>query len=84
MDTFKRRLGEITDATNLRDDMTSVLAEHLGVKVAKAAVSFVKKPTGWNGYVRHRFKTALEEVKAKAEDASSVGKKPVPVCYLIN
>jgi hypothetical protein len=40
----------------------------LGVKVVKAAVGFVKKPSALNGHVRDRFKSALEEVKTQAGD----------------
>jgi hypothetical protein len=48
-------MNDDEETTDLRDDIVSVLAEHLGVKVAKAVVSYVKKPSPWNNFCRARY-----------------------------
>ena len=55
-------MNDDEETTDLRNDIVSILAEHLGVKVAKAVVSYVKKPSPWNNFCRAHYHSKSAEL----------------------
>jgi hypothetical protein len=51
----------------IKDEVRFALKKYIGAKTGKVAVSFVKKPNSWNGFMRENYATKVAELTSQGD-----------------